>query len=230
MDAGRPQAILPGHALRGTYVLLKKTKKGACKVARMDGRAGRRLGLVAATLLAAALLLPPADVAHAQTPPDEIVLVNAADGPVERKKDGRFVARPVFDTRLEGLFYGIRHPETGNWLTAVYRVIGGETALVDGWQYEWEYPALPEQPDLEPDRAYVLVMLAAETLPGDPQTIRALVPVYEPGSLWERVIRAMDPGRWARAFARWMVEGVHGTLCAVLERASGAVAANCDGS
>ena len=100
--------------------------------------------------------------------PKRFVLVNAADGPVERKKDGRFVARPIFDTRLEGLFYGIRHPETGDWLTAVYRVIGGETALVDGWQYEWEYPALPEQPDLEPDRAYVLVMLAAETLPGDP--------------------------------------------------------------
>ena len=193
-------------------------------------RAGRLAAAAGALVLAALLILPPGNVAHAQSPPTEIVLVNAHDGPVERKKDGRFVARPVFDTRLEGLFYGIRHPETGDWLTAVYRVIGGETALVDGWQYEWEYPALPEQPDLEPDRAYVLVMLAAETLPGDPQTIRALVPVYEPGSLWERVIRAMDPGRWARAFARWVVEGVHGTLCAVLERATGAVAANCDGS
>ena len=190
----------------------------------------RSLAAVAgAFLLVAVLLLPSGNVAHAQTPPSGIVLVNGHDGPVERKKDGRFVARPVFDRRLEGLFYGIRHPETGDWLTAVYRVIGGETALVEGWQYEWEYPALPEQPDLEPDRAYVLVMLAAETLPGDSQTIRALVPVYEPGSLWERVIRAMDPGRWARAFARWVVEGVHGTLCAVLERASGAVAANCDG-
>ena len=195
----------------------------------MAGGAGRPLVLVAALLLAASVVLTQGNVAHAQTPPDGIVLVNAADGPVERKKDGRFVARPVFDQRLEGLFYGIRHPETGDWLTAVYRVIGGETALVDGWQYEWEYPALPEQPDLEPDRAYLLVMLAAETLPGEPQTIRALVPVYEPGSLWERVIRAMDPGRWARAFARWVVEGVHGTLCAVLERASGAVAANCGG-
>ena len=191
--------------------------------------AGRLAPLAGALSLAALLVITPVGVAHAQAPPEEVVLVNAADGPVERKKDGRFVARPIFDQRLEGLFYGIRHPETGDWLTAVYRVIGGETALVDGWQYEWEYPALPEQPKLEPDRAYVLVMLAAETLPGDPQTIRALVPVYEPGSLWERVIRAMDPGRWARAFARWVVEGVHGTLCAVLERASGAVAANCAG-
>ena len=199
------------------------------KTGTVASGAGRLVRPVAAMVLAALLVIP-ISVAHAQAPPGEIVLVNAADGPVERKKDGRFVARPIFDSRLEGLFYGVRHPETGDWLTAVYRVIGGETALVDGWQYEWEYPLLPEQPDLEPDRAYVLVMLAAETLPGDPQTIRALVPVYEPGSLWERVIRAMDPGRWARAFARWVVEGVHGTLCAVLERASGAVAANCDGS
>ena len=193
------------------------------------GGARRLAPLAGALALAALLVVPTGNVAHAQAPPEEIVLVNAADGPVERKKDGRFVARPIFDRRLDGLFYGIRDPDSGDWLTAVYRVIGGETALVDGWQYEFEYPALPEQPALEPDRAYLLVMLAAETLPGDPQTIRALVPVYEPGSLWERVIRAMDPGRWARAFARWVIEGVHGTLCAVVERASGAVAANCGG-
>ena len=193
--------------------------------ARNAGRLARPF----AALALAALLIIPLGVAHAQSPPDEIVLVNASESPVERKKDGRFVARPVFDRRLDGLFYGIRDVDSGEWLTAVYRVIGGETALVDGWQYEWEYPLLAEQPSLEPDRAYLLVMLAAETLPGDPQTIRALVPVYEPGSLWERVIRAMDPGRWARAFARWMIEGVHGTLCAVVERATGAVAANCDG-
>ena len=196
----------------------------------MAGRGAGRLALpVAALALTALMVVPIAGVARAQAPPGEIVLVNAHDGPIERKKDGRFVARPVFDRRLDGLFYGIRHPDTGRWLTAVYRVIGGETALLDGWQYEWEYPALSEHPDLDPERAYVLVMLAAESLPGDPQTIRTLVPVYEPGSLWERVIRAMDPSRWARAFARWVIEGVHGTLCAVLERASGAVAANCVG-
>lgn len=189
----------------------------------------RAAAVAAAVLLAAAMLLPATDVAHAQAPPG-IVLVNAADGPVERKKDGRFIARPIFDRRLDGLFYGLRSPDTGQWLTAVYRVIGGETPLIDGWQYEWEYPALAEQPDLDPEKAYLLVMLAAENLPGDPETIHALVPVYEPGSLWERVIRAMDPGRWARAFARWIIEGTHGTLCAVLERASGAVAANCGGS
>ena len=194
------------------------------------GGKARRLAPLAASVALAALLVMPLGTAHAQAPPDGIVLVNASDGPVERKKDGRFVARPVFDRRLDGLFYGIRDVDSGDWLTAVYRVIGGETALVDGWQYEWEYPVLAEQPALEPDRAYLLVMLAAETLPGDPQTIRALVPVYEPGSLWERVIRAMDPARWARAFARWVIEGVHGTLCAVVERASGAMATNCGGS
>ena len=204
--------------------------RSAAGTAGTAGRGAGRLALpVAALALTALMVVPIAGVARAQAPPGEIVLVNAHDGPIERKKDGRFVARPVFDRRLDGLFYGIRHPDTGRWLTAVYRVIGGETALLDGWQYEWEYPALAEHPDLDPERAYVLVMLAAESLPGDPQTIRTLVPVYEPGSLWERVIRAMDPSRWARAFARWVIEGVHGTLCAVLERASGAVAANCVG-
>ena len=66
----------------------------------------------AAIALAALLVLPMGGIAHAQAPPDGIVLVNAHDGPIERKKDGRFVARPIFDRRLEGLFYGIRHPDT----------------------------------------------------------------------------------------------------------------------
>ena len=193
------------------------------------GSAGRLVATCAALALSALAILS-AVPASAQAPPTDIVLVNAADGPVERKKDGRFIARPVFDRRVEGLFYGVRHPETGDWLTAVYRVIGGETALTDGWQYEWEYPSLTEQPGLDADRPYLLVLQVAETLPGDAQTIHVLVPVYEPGSLWERVIRAMDPARWARAFAGWLIEGVHGTLCAVLERATGAVASNCRGT
>ena len=178
---------------------------------------------------AAVLALATAGTAGAQQPGGDIVLVNASGPVVERKKDGRFIARPVFDRRVAGLFYGLRDPETGAWLTAVYRVIGGETAHTDGWEYSWEYPTLPEHPTLAPDRAYLLVMLVSETVPGSPQTIRALVPVYEPGSLWERVIRAMDPSRWARAFARWVVEGVHGTLCSVVERASGAAATRCAG-
>ena len=103
----------------------------------------------------------------------------------------------------------------------MYRVIGGETALVDGWQYEWEYPALPEQPDLEPDRAYVLVMLAAETPAGRPPDdpgacarVRAGEPVGAgdkgdgPGPVGQGVRavggggRARDPVRGARASER----------------------------
>ena len=73
-------------------------------------RGARRLAALAAALVLSTLLVfPAAGVAHAQTPSTEIVLVNA-DRPVERKKDGRFVARPVFDRRLDGLFYGIKTP------------------------------------------------------------------------------------------------------------------------
>ena len=42
----------------------------------------------------------------------------------------------------------------------MYRVSGGEKERSDGWEYSWEYPALDEQPDLDLDRAYLLVMLA----------------------------------------------------------------------
>ena len=187
------------------------------------------LGVVAAIAAVALFVGAAANVGAQEVDEDEIVLVNAAGPVIERKKDGSFIARPVFDRRVAGLFYGIRDPETGVWITAVYRVIGGEAALTDGWQYSWEYPVLAEQPTLDPERAYLLVMLASAKVPGQPQTIRALVPVYEPGSLWERVIRAMDPSRWGRAVARWVVEGVHGTLCSVLRRATGSAVDLCAG-
>ncbi len=182
----------------------------------------------AAVALAAALALSAAGAARAQQPGD-VTLVNAAGPVAERKKDGSFIARPIFDKRVAGLFYGLRDAETGAWITAVYRVIGGEKALTNGWEYSWEYPTLPEHAALDAERAYLLEMLVSETVPGQPRTVRVLVPVYEPGNLWERVIRSMDPSRWARAFARWVVEGVHGTLCAVVERASGAAVGRCGG-
>ena len=49
------------------------------------------------------------------------------------------------------------------------------------------------------------------------------------GGLWNKILGALDPGRWAKAFARWTIEGVHGTLCGVVEKASGEDAANCRG-
>ena len=43
------------------------------------------------------------------------------------------------------------------------------------------------------------------------------------------IAQAQAPPRWAKAFAGWVIEGVHGTLCGVVERASGEDADNCRG-
>ena len=64
---------------------------------------------------------------------------------------------------------------------------------------------------------------------GTPGTFYAVIPIHQPGRIWDKILSALDPGRWARAFARWVIEGVHGTLCGVVERASGEDADNCRG-
>ena len=100
-----------------------------------SGRARRLLPLAGALLLAA-LAIPSSNAALAQAPPPEteIALVNGDEEVVERKKDGRFIARPVFDQELDVLYYGVRHPDTGDWLTSMYRVQGGAKRLADGWE------------------------------------------------------------------------------------------------
>ncbi|MDE2803348.1 MAG: hypothetical protein OXK21_10760, partial [Chloroflexota bacterium] len=109
----------------------------------------------------------------------------------------------------------------------MYRVKGGEKRRSDGWEYGFEYPALKEQPDLDPEKPYLLVMLVSDG--GESAAFHAVIPVHRPGGLWDRVLGALDPSRWARAFATWVIEGVHGTLCSVVERASGVDAAECRG-
>ena len=124
-------------------------------------RSARRLiPLASALLLAALLAIPASNIALAQTPPDELTLVNADRDFVERKGGGEFVARPVFDRQIESLFYAVRDADTGDWISAMYRVRGGEKERSDGWEYSWEYPDLDEHPELDRDRAYLLVMLA----------------------------------------------------------------------
>ena len=187
----------------------------------------RLFPLVSALLLAALVAIPASNVAWAQTPPgDEITLVNADRDFVERKGGGEFVARPVFDRKIVVLHYAVRDADTGDWISAVYRVSGGEKERSDGWEYSWEYPDLDEQPDLDRDLAYLLVMLV-EDEGGRRGDFYAVVPIHEPGRIWDKVLAALNPGRWARAFAGWMIEGVHGTLCGVVERASGEDADNC---
>ena len=195
-------------------------------VRRTLGRAKRLIPLAAALLLAALVAIPASNVALAQAPPDQIVLVNADRDFVERKKGGEFVARPVFDREIASLFYAVRDADTGDWISAMYRVKGGEKKRSDGWEYSFEYPALDEQPELDPDRAYLLVMLA-EAEDGRRGDFYAVVPVHEPGRIWDKILSALNPARWARAFAGWVIEGVHGTLCGVVERASGEDADNC---
>ena len=193
-----------------------------------SGRARRLTLLAAALLLTALTAIPTSGVALAQSPPPDTgditpvsstgqALVNWDRQMVERKKEGEFVARPVFSRRTGVLFYSIRHPDTGEWITNTYRVQGGEKQLSEGWEYTFEYPALDEQPDLHPEQAFLLVLAVPRTGGGDHHVFHALIPVHQPKGLWDRVLGALDPDRWARAGARWVIEGMHGTLCGVVE-------------
>ena len=204
---------------------------------RAGEKARRLLPLAAALLLAALLAIPASNIALAQAPPgNEIVpvsstgpaLVNADREFVERKGGGEFVARPVFDREIANLFYAVRDADTGDWISAMYRVRGGEKKRSDGWEYSWEYPDLDEHPELDRDRAYLLVMLA-EAEDGKRGDFYAVVPIHQPGRIWDKILSALSPTRWAKAFAGWVIEGVHGTLCGVVERASGEDADNCRG-
>ena len=193
-------------------------------------RSARRLiPLATALFLAALVAIPSSGIALAQAPPgDGITLVNSGRDFVERKKKGEFVARPVFDRKIVDLYYAVRDADTGDWLTAMYRVKGGEKKRSDGWEYSWEYPDLDEHPELDPDRSYLLVMLATAE-DGRQGDFYAVIHPHQSGKIWDKILAALNPARWARAFAGWVIEGVHGTLCGVVERASGEDADNCGG-
>ena len=127
----------------------------------------RRLTLLAGALLLTALVaIPASGLTLAQSlDTDSVTLVNRDRQMVERKKEGDFMARPIFSRQTDVLFYAIRHPDTGAWITSTYRVRGGEKQLSEGWEYTFEYPApvsstgqaLDEQPELHPEQAYLLV-------------------------------------------------------------------------
>ncbi len=196
-----------------------------------DGPAGRRRWTVfALALLAAALLLAPAwQMTLAQEPPSGVALewVNQEEDWIERKKHGQFRARPIFSRQLSTLYYGIRDSDTGEWLTAMYRVSGGEKERDEGWEYEFDYPALDEHEALDPDKTYLMVMLAAAPRQPTPTTFYAVIPLHQPGGLLGSLLRALDPDGWAKAAARWVIEGVHGTLCGVLTELTGTEPVSC---
>ena len=172
---------------------------------KSNHRPGRRLVLLAAALLLAGLAaIPGSGPALAQSPPpdtdtDNLSLVNRDRQMVERKKDGEFVARPVFSRKIEVLFYALRHPDTGDWVTNTYRVQGGEKQMSEGWEYTFEYPVLDGQPELHPEQAFLMVMSVPRQGGGENHVFHALVPVHQPKGLWDKVLGALDPDRWARA-------------------------------
>ena len=197
-----------------------------------SGRARRLTVLAAALLLAALTAIPISGAALAQSPPrdtDHVTLVNRDRQMVERKKEGDFVARPVFSRPTEVLYYSIRHPDTGAWITNTYRVRGGGKQLSEGWEYTFEYPALDEQPELHPEQPFLLVLAVPRIGGGDHHVFHALIPVHQPKGLWDRVLGALDPDRWARAAAKWVIQGVHGTLCGVVEKIAQTEVPECEG-
>ncbi len=200
----------------------------AMRSLRPKGRIWRLLGLAAA-LLSVAAGLAAWQMAQGQTPPAGTALewVNEDEDWIERKEHGEFRARPLFSQRLSALYYGVRDSDTGEWLTAMHRVSGGERERDEGWEYEFDYPALDAHEPLDPDRTYLLVMLAATASQPAPETFYAVVPLHQPGGLLGSLLRALDPDGWAKAAARWLVEGVHGALCSVLSELTGDEPAGC---
>ena len=193
-----------------------------------SSRAKRLRTLAAALLLAALAAIPSSGTALAQAPPAGIVLVNEGDEDlIERKGDGRFIARPVFDRRLAAVYFGVRDGDTGDWLVPMYRLRGGEKVRRDGWEYGFEYPFEDGQTQLDPEQPYLLVILA-KSWAEETAHFYAVIHPHQPGGLWDRVLRALDPPRWGKAIATWLIEGAHGALCGVVERASGADADTCE--
>ena len=198
------------------------------RIRRMRQR-GKRFAAAVLALAAVVFALAAWQIADAQQPPSGVQLewVNEDGDWIERKKHGEFRARPIFSARLTTLYYGIRDADTGEWLTSMYRVSGGETERDEGWEYEFDYPALDEQQPLDPDRTYLMVMLAQTGRQPTPTTFYAVVPLHQPGGLLGSLLRALDPDGWAKAAARWVIEGVHGTLCGVLTALTSEEPAGC---
>ena len=180
------------------------------------------MAIAICALTATAILPAQRSVAQSPSPTEPLVIVNDDEEKpfVERKKQGEFRARPIFSQRLSRLTYGIRDADTGEWLTSIYRINGGEDERDEGWEYDFDYPALDEQPDLDPERTYLLVLAAQAVGHAEPTTFYITILEHQPGGIFNKILGALNPSRWARAAAVWVIEGVHGALCGVLQQFS----------
>ena len=121
--------------------------------------------------------------------------------------------------------YGVKDPIDGTWLTAFYFVEDGPRRVNRGWEYTFDYPSDDSQPELDPERAYILGILA--WLDDESYLFEAIIPMHESTGPWDRVLNALNPARWARAAAGWTIEGTHGLMCSVLGRIAGGDLEDC---
>ena len=153
----------------------------------------RGLTATACALLAVAVVaIPVWQSVQAQGPSSgvQLELVNEDEDWIERKKHGEFRARPLFNQQLSTLYYGIRDADTGEWLTGMYRVSGGEQERDEGWEYEFDYPALDEHEPLDPDHVLRRRPVAPAGRPAGQSAARA-----RPGGMGAGVRRLGDRGR-----------------------------------
>ena len=188
---------------------------------------------LAVLLITAIIAVPASGVALAQSPPpdtDTITLVNKDRQMVERKKEGDFVARPIFSRQVGALYYSIRHPDTGEWLTSTMTRVHrrGRRSISGGWEYTFLYSVLgrrqrvrgpiPARPRARPTSSLLLASATAGL------TASAHVPSMpwcrstSPTGCGTGCCGALNPARWARAIAGWLIEGAHGTLCGVVQK------------
>ena len=193
-----------------------------------SGRAGR-MALLAGSLFLVLLVsssqvaLPVLAASLQQS--DEFTLVNEDEEFIKRHDDGYFEANPIFSEEPEWLAYAIKDPVDGAWLTNYYYAQDDPKEVDEGWEYDIDYPEDDEQIDLEPGKFYTLGLYAYYD--EEDYLFEVTIPAHEGSGLWDRVLNALNPARWAKAIASWVVEGIHGILCSVLSKITGSDPANC---
>ena len=187
----------------------------------------RRRSLITALALGALLLVVGGSpvVPHAFAQESGLTLVNQDERFIQRHDHGGFTARPVLSAEAAAVAYGVKDPIDGTWLTAFYFVEDGPRRVNRGWEYTFDYPSDDSQPQLDPERAYILGVLA--WLDDESYLFEAIIPMHESTGPWDRVLNALNPARWARAAAGWTIEGTHGLMCSVLGRIAGGDLEDC---